>query len=366
MPNNLEIRSEEVQDILGYVPNWMIRWGNTLIFVLIIGFLLMSWFIKYPDTIPGEIIITTEEPPEKVRANSSGLLEAVFVKDGDFVRPKTLLGIIENSANYQDVTLLQHVLDTLEVDEKNFSFPLDNLPILFLGDMASEYAMFERDYIKYMTFKNQNHLSIDAFHDNRSLHSKLQPPNARQNLYIANGPNNIDTAILNDEKVLLKKAMYSLGRLKKAMQRWHLKYTLRSSTEGQVFCLNDIDKTQKVDVGDEVFKIVPTGNQQRLIGKLKTQAQGYGKLKLGQTVHIKLANYPYLEFGFLNGTIEKIAEIANDDGTYTINVTLPKQLITSHKKEINFQQEMKGSADIVTEDLRLIERFFYKLRNIFK
>ena len=38
----------------------------------------------------------------------------------------------------------------------------------------------------------------------------------------------------------------------------------------------------------------------------------------------------------------------------------------TYNKTIPFRQEMKGAADIVTEDLRLIERFFYQLKNIIK
>ena len=53
MPENkeIEIRSDEVQEILSAVPNWMIRWGITLIFGLIIMLVFISWFIKYPDII---------------------------------------------------------------------------------------------------------------------------------------------------------------------------------------------------------------------------------------------------------------------------------------------------------------------------
>ena len=51
---------------------------------------------------------------------------------------------------------------------------------------------------------------------------------------------------------------------------------------------------------------------------------------------------------------------------YAIDVSLPDTLITTFDKEIDFQQEMRGTGDIVTEDLRLIERFFYQLRNVFK
>ena len=33
--DNIQVRSEEVQEILSYVPNWMIRWGMTLVLVII-------------------------------------------------------------------------------------------------------------------------------------------------------------------------------------------------------------------------------------------------------------------------------------------------------------------------------------------
>jgi len=48
-----------------------------------------------------------------------------------------------------------------------------------------------------------------------------------------------------------------------------------------------------------------------------------------------------------------------------IDVKLPKKIITSYNKEIEFKQEMIGSAKIVTEDLRLIERFFYQFKGVF-
>ena len=42
MPENteIELRSEEVQEILTRVPHWMIRWGTVLIF----GIILMLFF----------------------------------------------------------------------------------------------------------------------------------------------------------------------------------------------------------------------------------------------------------------------------------------------------------------------------------
>ena len=91
-----------------------------------------------------------------------------------------------------------------------------------------------------------------------------------------------------------------------------------------------------------------------------------GKIKKGQKVQIKLLNYPSDEFGELNGAVKSISLIPNEEGNYLVDVELPQNLKTTYDKTIPFRQEMKGAADIVTEDLRLIERFFYQLKNIIK
>jgi len=58
--------------------------------------------------------------------------------------------------------------------------------------------------------------------------------------------------------------------------------------------------------------------------------------------------------------------VPDKDGNLLIDVALPNGLKTSYNKQITFQQEMKGSAEIVTEDLRLIERILYQFKSIFE
>ena len=47
--SDIELRSEQVQEILTKIPHWMIRWGNLLILIILLLVLLFSYFIKYPD-----------------------------------------------------------------------------------------------------------------------------------------------------------------------------------------------------------------------------------------------------------------------------------------------------------------------------
>ncbi|MCH2216952.1 MAG: HlyD family secretion protein, partial [Flavobacteriales bacterium] len=153
--------------------------------------------------------------------------------------------------------------------------------------------------------------------------------------------------------------------LKKAIKDWEYRYVLKSDIEGKVSFLNVWSINQTVNQGDLVFTIIPSENSS-FIAKLKTPSLNSGKIQVGQKVNIKLENYPDTEFGVLNGLVERFSLIPDKEGSYFIDVKLPKKLITSYNKEIDFKQEMRGSAEIITEDLRLIERFFYQLREVFK
>ena len=167
--NNIELRSEEVQEILTRVPHWMIRWGNALFLGLILLVLFFSWFVKYPDIIPSEAVITSNIPPQKEYAKISGKLEAILVTDNEHVTRGQPLAVIENSANYEDVYLLKSVVDTLKFDKKNFSFPMDKLPILFLGEIETQFALFENSYIQYILNKELRPFANEALANKYSI-----------------------------------------------------------------------------------------------------------------------------------------------------------------------------------------------------
>ena len=185
---------------------------------------------------------------------------------------------------------------------------------------------------------------------------------------IGNSKNTIKSSEIRktqDDTRLLKKVIQSLYQLKKSVKDWELRYALKSSIAGKVSYLSFWNENQTVNIGDLVFTIIPTKSA-GYIGKIKAPIQNAGKIKVKQKVNIRLANYPDTEFGVLNGIVENISLFPDKEGNYLVDVTLDKELITSYNKKIEFQQEMSGKAEIITEDLRLIERFFYQLKNVFK
>ena len=120
LQDDLKIYSEEVRDVLSAPPKAIFKWGNTILLVFILLLLFLSWFIKYPDIIRAEVLITTQIPPEKLVAKTSGKIQAILIDDKKIVNENTSLAVIENAANYKDVFLLKAITDTISLSHSKF------------------------------------------------------------------------------------------------------------------------------------------------------------------------------------------------------------------------------------------------------
>src|SRR5690606_32877831 len=111
---DIELRSESVQEVLSNPPSWIVRWGNTLILIAVIFVIAISIFIKYPDFITSQVIITTQNPPEKIEARTNGKLEQVLAQNLQNVKAGEVLAYLETSANYKDIIILKSILDSFK------------------------------------------------------------------------------------------------------------------------------------------------------------------------------------------------------------------------------------------------------------
>ena len=98
---NLSLRSEEVREILGRPPRRIVRWGITVIFVVVAGLFIGSCFIKYPDVLQAPVTVTTEHLPAGVAARSSGKIDTLFVTEGEIVTEGAPIAVLENPARWQ-------------------------------------------------------------------------------------------------------------------------------------------------------------------------------------------------------------------------------------------------------------------------
>jgi len=82
-----------------------------------------------------------------------------------------------------------------------------------------------------------------------------------------------------------------------------------------------------------------------------------------QLVNIKLSAYPYLEYGMVRGVV-KSKSLVPEANAYIIEIELPKGLTTLYGVTVDFTQNMQGTAEIITEDLRLIQKIVNPIRHM--
>jgi len=419
------VRSYEVNEILGQAPNWVIRWGISVILIIVILLVTGAALISYDDIIPARITITTSNPPAYIKARSSGKISEIFVKADQPVEEGELLAMIENPANYVDVYWAKSMIYAFEpklsdLDSLTTKFPLT----LSLGESQFSYYSFITQYQNYLLYKKndpnqvqvnllaeqideqqkllqkqQNQLDLfekelglssKAFDRNKSLYDssvisqaefenrsraflndqqryeslKIQMANTEINISRLNGDK--VRAGLSDEEAYYNNRQYleeGIQNLKNAINSWEQRFAIVSPTAGRVTLFDIWNKYQNAEIGTVLFTVVPNDTSS-LIGHVVMPVQNSGKVSVGQEVIIKIDNYPHPEWGSLRGRITNISSVPKQGlSEYAIQVEIDG-LITSFNKTLEFKQEMQGSAEIVTEKLTVLQRIFYQLRQV--
>jgi multidrug resistance efflux pump len=164
------------------------------------------------------------------------------------------------------------------------------------------------------------------------------------------------------ERLLISQIQASLKSLNSFVDEWDLTFSLVSPMSGRISYFTNLVNNEFVNADQRLMAIIP--EDERYLAIVHIDQQGYGKIMLGQRVMIKVNNYPFQEFGQLYGSVQTISKVAGERG-YVLKVSLTQGLLSTYNKEITYQPNMTGTAEIVTEDLRLIERIFNSIRKIF-
>ncbi|HNW99212.1 MAG TPA: HlyD family efflux transporter periplasmic adaptor subunit [Bacteroidales bacterium] len=426
---NIEIRSEEIEEILGKAPNWIISRGITIIFSVIALIFIGSWFFKYPDIITSTVVITSENVPATIVAKTSGKITDIIVNDNQEIKKNEYIAVIENPANDRHVKEVSEKLDSL----KSFisDFDIEKIKTInieksySLGDLQTYFSSFRKDLEDYKNFidKDYQHKKIASIQEQiikyKQMYAKLvsQQDIMQQKLNIGGSQFNRDSSLFSEKTIALadfekskttllenkysvvsssatldntlisisqleqsileleqdyaeKKKSYELSlnesfdNLQTQIKLWEQTYILKSPIDGIVTFTKIWSENQNVTSGDKVLTVIPK-EKSKILGKLTIPVDGSGKVKVGQKVNIKLANYPYMEYGMVEGKIKSISLVPTDN-SYIAEVEFSEGLKTNYGKQLEFGQEMQGQAEIITDDLRLIERFFNPIKSLLK
>ena len=113
--SDIELRSNEVREILNRPPKWILRYGIVLIFIVLVGLLVGSWFFRYPEILTAPIVVSTENLPFDIVAKTSKRIDTLMVAEKQRVNKNQLLGVLENSANTDDVLALESMLNDINI-----------------------------------------------------------------------------------------------------------------------------------------------------------------------------------------------------------------------------------------------------------
>jgi HlyD family secretion protein len=150
----------------------------------------------------------------------------------------------------------------------------------------------------------------------------------------------------------------AFNTFKSQLDDWKKKYLLTASVAGKISLVNFIQENQQLQSGQTVCFINPENAE--YFAQVFIPQNNFGKIALNQNVLFKFNSYPYQEYGYVKGTINFISHIPTDSG-YLAKVNFTNGLTTTYRKPIQYYEGLTAEADIITKDMRLLERFYYNL-----
>jgi HlyD family secretion protein len=413
------VYSDPVNEIMGHPPGRIVRWGNTVILLVFIIFILFLWLVKYPDTIPAPVEITTVNPPVTLVSKLTGRIKNLYVRDKDQIGPGQLIAVMETAASIDDLTKIKNIVDTILDPERILMTSLPEFSEL--GEIQNYWGSFLKslsDFNNYnindyygnkiksltdeidgiLTYIGRVEVKENMFSENQKLeakkysrdsvlyvngvYSESELEKSRQSLIRLNielqqvrldhTAKSIELAekrqLLQDYRIkkLEEKEKYysvlneSFLNLKAQIKIWENTYMLISPVSGIVTFTKFWSENQIVDKDEPVLSIVPM-DAGDFIGRINLRMNRSGKVKPGQAVNIKLSGYPYLEYGMVRGIV-KSKSLVPSEGSYIIELNLPSGLTTLYGKKLDFTQNMQGTAEIITDNLRLLQKIINPFR----
>lgn len=418
-----ELRAEEVQELLGKTPHWLLRWGSTLALLVLSLLGGGAYLVRYPDLVRATIKLTASNAPKAVLTRTDGRLVRLFVRDGDTVPVGQVLGYLESTARHADVLRLSRQLAQAWALASRGE--LDALPRLNLsnygqlGELQSAYQPFEqaqihlRAYLANGFYSQKKAMLRQDIRDLQALAISLQQQRtmqardvqlaqedysiqhqvadqtvtapldlireeskiiARQLPYQQTGSSLINNLTIQrtkqkeilelDQQVAEERATFllALTTLQSAIAAWKAKYVVTAPIGGQIFFSSTLQENQTVSLNQELLLIAPPATD--YYGELRIPQQNAGKVAVNQAVLVKFAGFPYYEFGAVRGRIATIANVSLNDSVFLAKVVFPHGLRTTYGKSVPFKSGMMASAEIITADTRLLQKLFYQLRKV--
>lgn len=125
---------------------------------------------------------------------------------------------------------------------------------------------------------------------------------------------------------------------------------IRAPISGRIYKVDITEGERTIEPGEELLSILPDG--QSLVLEVKILNRDIGFVSEGMRAKVKVATFPFQEFGTINGTLEQISPNAETDEqlglVYPARVVLSKTALPVRGEEVALAPGMAATAEIVT------------------
>jgi biotin carboxyl carrier protein len=409
-------RSEMMQDIVSDRPGFLIRSGNAFFLLILILIAAACWLIKYPDTIDASATLTSINAPKPVLSLIGGKLVKLTIKESDKVTMGEVLGYLESTANHEEVLNLRSGIDTIQVlldqgyaGKISRHFPVSDQ----LGELQTSYQSFSQAFLSFTNYLNEgfynkkrrmilrDKINLEKLYSYLVEQSRLQEEDlsivqktfeANQSLKNDNVISDFDyrleqsklinkkltlpqikSALISNENLQIEKEkelmeldntisqqnlvfQQALNTFRSQIDEWKRRYVLTAPISGKVAFASFVQEHQQLQANQIICYINPENSQ--YFAEIVIPQPNFGKVKLQQKVLLRFESYPFQEFGSILGKIDFISRVPDANG-YRARVTLSNGLTSTYNKQIQYRDGLSANAQIITNDLRLLERFYY-------
>lgn len=412
-------RSEFVQDIVSNKPSFIVQYGIMFFLIVLLFLIAICWFIQYPDIVPTKAKLTSINAPKVVITKTSGKLVKLIAKEGEQANQGDILGFMESSANNEEIILLSKNIDTATIlfSNNNLQNSLSFLQTNYtnLGELQQPYQIFSASkqnfknylsngfYIRKKSMLNSDLSFLQKMHSNllQQKGLNIQDLALQQTTFDANQSlkedkviseldyrneksklinkkltlPQINSAIISNEAqqneklkeiaelentIAQQKSIFNqaLNTFKSQIDEWKQKYFLIAPTSGKIAFATFLQENQQLQANQIICFVNPQNTQ--CYAEVYIPQTNFGKIKLGQQVLLKFPSYPFQEYGSVKGTIDFISNISTDSG-YLAKVNLINGLQTSYNKQVQYREGLQAQGEIITKDMRLLQRFYYNI-----
>ena len=416
----IELRSDDVQEIIGTPPRMIVRWGTLVVTGAVFVMVALSFWVQYPDKVRGRVTITSKIAAVRVNAQKSDLISKIHVEDGDKVKEGDLLVEMQSAANFEDVEELEEFTKDLNNADQSelLEFLSSDFRQLEIGTLQPLYAEMQTNFDKFQFYEQNKAAAKEITQVKRQIQNinsgiriqkrKLKDAKATQKLEeikyerLRNLRNSNDIApqkVEDQEKIWIAartrvkeiedeinsrllqisglnknigsvestdsetnnenyiNLRSSINNLIGAIDRWNEENLLIAAMNGKVSMVQNWSEKQYIEQGKEIMAILPEDLEDNYFTQLFIPIRGSGRIEVCQRVLLKLDNYPYREFGQLEGVVIEPPGLQREEGL-PVKIKLINGLITQSKKVLKLEQELRGEGAIITENRSVFVRIF--------